>query len=105
VVLESAVHDVRHRLEAPVWMPWRTLRFARRILNRAQVVEQQEWVRVLKIGVWEGAPHLEAFALEAEAGAVTTFVTGRNLARAASGRGRRGSTRMFSAVTAGISDL
>jgi hypothetical protein len=38
------IDDVRHSFESPVRVPWSPLGFTGRIVNRSQMIQQQEWV-------------------------------------------------------------
>ena len=64
LVLEGAIDDVGHGLEAAVRVPGRALRLAGRVLDGADVVEQQERVGERELDARERAADEEAFALE-----------------------------------------
>jgi hypothetical protein len=64
LVLEGAIDDVGHGLEAAVGVPGRALGLAGRVLNGAQVVQQKERVGEGEGGGGEGPAHGEALALE-----------------------------------------
>ena len=76
LVLEGAVDDVRHGLEAAVRVPGRALGLARGVLHGAHVVEQQERVGQRQVDARERPPYDEPLAFD-WLGAVTTFATGR----------------------------
>ena len=90
VVREGAVHDVGDGLEAAVRVPGRALRLAGRVLDGAQVVEQQEGVRVRgsRRAGRRGGPGSPR--PRAGVGAVTTLRTGRKVADGRVGPGDAG---------------
>ena len=61
---DLAVQHVGHGLEAAVRVVGRALGLARRVLDGAHVVEQQERVGEAKVDAGERPAHLEALALE-----------------------------------------
>ncbi len=64
LVLEGAVHDVGDGLEAAVRVPGRAFGLPGRVLDGADVVEEQEGVGERKVGAGEGTPDDEALAFE-----------------------------------------
>ena len=61
---DLAVHHVRHRLEAAVRMIGSALGLARRVLDGAHVVQQQERVRQAEVDAGGRATDLEPLAFE-----------------------------------------
>ena len=103
VVLDHAVDHVGDGLEAAVRVPRRADRLVRRVLDRAELVEEEERVGDVRVdAARERTPHLEA-------GAFDGVVRGHDLrdavgARASvAGAARRGRTSGLSTVIAGMS--
>ena len=63
-VPERSVEDIRDRLEPAVRVPRRALRLARRVLDGADVVEEEEGIGDVAPRAREGPAYGEAFALE-----------------------------------------
>jgi hypothetical protein len=65
VVLHHAVDHVGHRLETTMRMPRRADGLVRRVLDRAELVEEEERVREVRVDApGEGTPHREAGTLD-----------------------------------------
>jgi hypothetical protein len=63
-MFDDAVHHVGHGLEAAVGMPGGPLRFARRVVHLADLVEVDERVEMGQVHSCERPLHREALALE-----------------------------------------
>ena len=100
-VLEGAVDDVRHGLEATVRVPGGALGLTRRVVDLAHLIQMNEGVEVGGRNAGEGATNGEALAFEAARG-------GRDGAHGAQARVLLielvtfGRARMLSTVTAGM---
>ena len=101
VVRDHAVDDVGDGLEPAVRVPRRADGLVRRVLDRAELVEQEERVGDVRVDATrERAPDLEARAFD-------RVVRGNHLghrpgARVSDGAARRGRTSGLSTVIAGI---
>ena len=63
-MLDRAIHDVGHSFEAAMRMIGCPLRFTRRVLHRAEVIEKQERVGQIRVDAGERTAHLEALSLQ-----------------------------------------